>query len=331
MTAPAASALGAAMRRPVQVAIALGSNLGDRVSHLRGAIAALATGGEGGGGGGPFTRVLRWSNLYESAPMYKTDQGAFLNAAVLVETNLPPHVLLTLIKRIEADAGRDFGGERYGPRVVDLDIATYGDRRLWTHRLEVPHERLHERDFVLAPLNDLRLGSLPEQQRGDLFRPFAARATASARDASRAQSPFLWEAEECEALGRVAHAWQRAGGELRGVGGAGLRRVVPLGGVMWAHEEQPLVMGVLNLTPDSFSDGGKPPSHGVAAALAHAHALADRGASVIDIGGQSTRPGAERVSPDEEAARILPAVKVRARPTGQPCPRARARPRMRSC
>ena len=302
------------LRAPTQAVVALGSNVGDRVANLRAAVAALTAGalGEAEAGGaspGAMTRVLRWSCLYESSPRYMTDQPAFLNAAVLLETTLPPSVLLSLLKQVEHDMGREAHGERYGPRVIDLDIALYGAARMrQTTRarpLEVPHARLHERDFVLAPLNDLRLASLPQQsQRG-----FAASGSEGQKPAAR-PSAFVWEREESDAIGGVARAWQAAQREARGVGGEDMRRVAPLGGMLWPYEQQPLTMGVLNLTPDSFSDGGAAQSQGVAAALAHAHALADRGAAIIDIGGQSTRPGAERVIPEEEAKRVLPAVRA---------------------
>ncbi|WP_322796056.1 2-amino-4-hydroxy-6-hydroxymethyldihydropteridine diphosphokinase, partial [Tepidiforma sp.] len=84
----------------------------------------------------------------------------FLNAAVLAETDLPPHDLLALLKRIEHDLGRR-PGRRWGPRPIDLDILFYGDLRLDAEDLTIPHPRIAERAFVLAPLAEVLPGPLP--------------------------------------------------------------------------------------------------------------------------------------------------------------------------
>jgi 2-amino-4-hydroxy-6-hydroxymethyldihydropteridine diphosphokinase len=130
--------------------LALGSNLGDRRANLEAAIARLA----------PLVTVSARSAVYETAPMYVTDQPAFLNMALRAETDLAPDALLAHLKGIEAELGRRIGGERFGPREVDLDILLYGDRVL-THSalahaaLEIPHPRMAERAFVLRPLADV--------------------------------------------------------------------------------------------------------------------------------------------------------------------------------
>jgi 2-amino-4-hydroxy-6-hydroxymethyldihydropteridine diphosphokinase len=137
------------------VYLGLGSNLGDRAAHLRAGIAAL---GEAG-------TVLAQSPVYESAPMYITDQPMFLNMAVLLATDLPLPTLLAVCKQAEGREGRDQGATRNGPRPLDCDIllALSARRpddpsaaiRLATPALTVPHPRLHERAFVLLPLCDL--------------------------------------------------------------------------------------------------------------------------------------------------------------------------------
>ncbi len=127
------------------VFLALGGNQGDRGAALDRAVAALA----------PAVRVLRLSPVYETAPMYVTDQPAFLNMALEAETDLPPADLLRALKAVEAALGRAPGGVRFGPRPIDIDILFYGDLVLAEPDLEIPHPRMAERAFVLAPLADI--------------------------------------------------------------------------------------------------------------------------------------------------------------------------------
>ena len=126
------------------VFLALGSNLGDRRGNLRAALAVLA----------PQVRLLRASPVYETPPWGYTDQPAFLNQVVEVETELDPWELLAFIKELERQLGRR-PGIRNGPRVIDLDILFYNDRIIDMPGITIPHPRLHERRFVLAPLADL--------------------------------------------------------------------------------------------------------------------------------------------------------------------------------
>lgn len=130
------------------VYLALGSNMGDRAAYLRAAIERLQ----------PGVRIATLSPVYETAPMYVTDQPAFLNMVIKGETALPPPDLLALAKRVEADLGRKDGGPRFGPRPIDVDILFYGNLCLHTPDLEIPHPRLTERAFVLRPLVDMGAG-----------------------------------------------------------------------------------------------------------------------------------------------------------------------------
>ncbi|HEX3549859.1 MAG TPA: 2-amino-4-hydroxy-6-hydroxymethyldihydropteridine diphosphokinase [Candidatus Elarobacter sp.] len=95
--------------------------------------------------------VLARSPLYRTEPWGVHDQPAFVNAAALVETALDARTLLSALKRIERDAGR-VPTYRWGPRVLDLDILTYGEERVDDADLVIPHPRLHERAFALVPL-----------------------------------------------------------------------------------------------------------------------------------------------------------------------------------
>jgi 2-amino-4-hydroxy-6-hydroxymethyldihydropteridine diphosphokinase len=128
------------------VYLSLGSNLGNREAHLRAAIARLSK-----------LRVLRVSPVYETAPVDRLDQPWFLNLVVEAETELFPLQLLSHTSRVERDLGRIRTVPK-GPRKIDIDILLYGRSVIRAARLEVPHPRMAERRFVLAPLADLAPG-----------------------------------------------------------------------------------------------------------------------------------------------------------------------------
>lgn len=126
-------------------AIALGSNLGDRRAHLTAALHGLST--------HPAIRSLRVSDFIETAPVSEIPQGPYLNAAAVFETSLSPRELLTTLLAIERAEGRDRSREqRWGPRTLDLDLLLYDEHVIQEPGLQVPHPRLHERQFVLEPL-----------------------------------------------------------------------------------------------------------------------------------------------------------------------------------
>lgn len=124
--------------------IGLGSNLGERAANLREALAQL------GAAGG--VRVGRVSSFLETAPEGgPPGQGPHLNAAAELETELAPGALLDLLLEVERRLGR-VRAERWGARTIDLDLLLCGETVLNSEALTVPHPRMHERRFVLAPL-----------------------------------------------------------------------------------------------------------------------------------------------------------------------------------
>ncbi|HPB65937.1 MAG TPA: 2-amino-4-hydroxy-6-hydroxymethyldihydropteridine diphosphokinase [Spirochaetales bacterium] len=124
----------------------LGSNVGDSLAILRGALEAL----------GAFLSGLRSSSVYRSAPRYVVDQADFLNLVALGETDLAPAELLTRTQAVEASFGRDRTKERRkGPRSLDVDVLLYGDLVIDLPELLVPHPGMTERAFVLVPLAEL--------------------------------------------------------------------------------------------------------------------------------------------------------------------------------
>ena len=156
---------------------------------------------------------------------------------------------------------------RYGPRVVDLDILFYDDVELSEPDLIIPHALLHEREFVLRPLCDI---------------------------APSHEHPGLQKTVEHLLLHLKDHGpvW----------------RVLPVGnGTVWRWGERTRVMGIVNASPDSFSDVGR--FADAEAAAAHALQLVADGADIIDVGGMSSRPHAPDVSPDAEAARVVEVIR----------------------
>ena len=126
--------------------IALGSNLQDPATQLRSAVTAISQ--------LPDSRVERTSSIYRSVPLGTTAQPDYLNAVLLLATTLPPLRLLDALQQIEQAQGR-VRGERWGPRTLDLDILLYGNQKIDSPRLTVPHPAMSQRNFVLYPLLEI--------------------------------------------------------------------------------------------------------------------------------------------------------------------------------
>lgn len=127
--------------------VALGSNLGDREGNVASAVAALET--------IPETTVLAVSSLYESEPWGPVqEQDPYANAVAHVRTGLSATQLLDQLQEVEESMGR-VRTQRFGPRVIDLDLLLYGDDEWESDRLTLPHPRMAERDFVITPLLEI--------------------------------------------------------------------------------------------------------------------------------------------------------------------------------
>ena len=138
--------------------LGLGSNEGDRWANLRAARERLAA----------EVDVVASSSVYETAPQGEVaDQADFLNAVLAIETELGPHELLDLCKRVERELGREPGGVRHGPRPIDVDVLMLGDLRLEDERLTLPHPQITSRRFVLEPLLEL-MGDQRVERLGEL-------------------------------------------------------------------------------------------------------------------------------------------------------------------
>ena len=223
----------------MSVLLGLGSNLGDRSANLEKAMGALAA--------LSGTSLLRWSTVYESEALLAPKSPPawdkpFLNVAVELSTPLKPHDLLAATQEIERSLGR-VDGERWAPRIIDVDMLAYDDESIVTPDLVIPHVGVSERAFVLAPLAEI----VPTRR-----------------------LPGTKET--------VLQLKRRT------------------------HESLPAWMSVINVTPDSFSDGGRW-LKGDEPTTVQPEFL---GGNYIDVGGESTRPGAVDVDPETEWRRVVP-------------------------
>ncbi len=127
--------------------LSLGSNMGDRMDNLTKAVRMLME--------DPKISNVKCSPVFETDPVGYTEQDPFLNICVRLETSLSPVALLDLCQKIESALHR-VRKIHWGPRTIDLDILTYGQEKIDTKRLTVPHPRMEERGFVQVPLGFLR-------------------------------------------------------------------------------------------------------------------------------------------------------------------------------
>jgi len=247
-----------------RVYLGLGSNLGDRYGRLIEAFDRLQ----------PFVALDAISSIYESEPWGDADQPRFLNTACRGETDLPLEELLGRVKAIELELGRE-PTFPYGPRAIDIDILLYGEAILDQAGLQVPHAHLHERDFMLAPLNEIA-AEVVHPKLGKTIEALSA-AIDLAQVRAFARRPL-----------RVGSCW-----------------------LHWGR--QTYVMGILNITPDSFSGDGLlklKKQDWLAAVVDRGRAMLAAGAHILDVGGESTRPGSEVVLVDEELDRVVPTIRA---------------------
>ena len=125
--------------------LGLGSNQGDRELNLKRSIKLLNS---------RVGKVLKFSRVYESEPWGEKKQNHFLNQVIEIETNIDPYDLLNICKNIENDMGRK-PEIRWGKRIIDIDILYYQSKIINNLNLSIPHKLMHERKFVMIPLNDL--------------------------------------------------------------------------------------------------------------------------------------------------------------------------------
>lgn len=261
--------------------IAIGSNQGNQVSNITNALNLFSN---------YDIKIVSTSSLYISKPMYYKDQPDFYNGAIKVSfKNKSPHDLLKILKQIEYERIKRVKEFDNGPRSIDLDILLFDNIILNTDDLVIPHKSMLERTFALQPLCEL-LG--PE-----FLHPVSAEPIHN-------HSRQLLTSETNELIQESSN----------------LLQVIPiprldntLNPLKFDHVENKhptLLMGILNVTPDSFSDGGANFNTDISQVLENANSLLEEGANIIDIGGVSTRPGSIEPSAEDEINRLLPVVKA---------------------
>lgn len=207
------------------VYIAIGSNVEDRALALHDAFTKLQTVGT----------IKSTSFLYESLPMYHTEQPKFLNAAVHLETALPPDSLLVHLKSIETELGRKTTF-RNGPRVVDLDILFYDDQQIQTDSLEIPHPRIAERSFVLKPLYDIQ-PNLLHPATGLTVKQMLDKLPKSSitEEMVKVIPCVLYQSNEDRSNSSIEREQQQISTSL-----------------LYLNKTTPCIFGVLNVTPDRY-------------------------------------------------------------------------------
>lgn len=218
----------------------------------------------------PAVKILRSSELYLTEPWGYKPQPSFYNLVWEADTDLDPESLLKHFKEIEARIGR-VKTLRYGPRVIDLDILLYDDLVYQSQALTIPHASMRERRFVLKPLCDL----IPME-----VDPVT-------------QKTWFELLQECP-----ADSVEKLDEKLE------IEKPV----ISWGLRSY--TMGIVNLTPDSFSgDGLMNGQNLITGALRQCDAFLENGADILDFGAESTRPGFMEVPEEAEISRLKPVLK----------------------
>ncbi|CAF1481583.1 unnamed protein product [Adineta ricciae] len=263
--------------------IAFGSNQGNQIKNINEALYHLEK---------AKINVVSTSSLYISKPMYHKDQADFFNGVVKVSfKDLSPLDLFKKCKEIEYVYINRVKKFTNGPRLIDLDILLYDDIIYNTNDLIIPHKSMLERSFVLQPLCELLRFDILHPVTAESFHHHLAQLLASKSNETLQESSDLLQ-------------------------------IVPVPRLELDHDKNPLkfdqlkysrpalIMGILNVTPDSFSDAGANYNASAKEIETTALRLLDEGATILDIGGVSTRPGSIAPSEEEELRRVLPVVKI---------------------
>ncbi|KAF1946883.1 folic acid synthesis protein FOL1, partial [Clathrospora elynae] len=245
--------------------------MGDRVAMIETACREMESSGN--------IVIIRTSSLWETKAMYVLDQDMFVNGVCMVGTSLSPLELLDELQAVERRMGRVKIIDK-GPRNIDLDILLYGKIPYSDTRLQIPHPLMFEREFVLRPLCEI----LPLDK----------------------QKHFPYEGSVQSRL----HKLPRPEVPLSSITPLASEKSSSSGIYTRQPKRDTQIMSILNVTPDSFSDGGQNYNIDEATLAITIKAHIAAGATIIDVGGQSTRPGSVQVSAQEELARILPALKL---------------------
>ncbi|ODV60991.1 trifunctional dihydropteroate synthetase/dihydrohydroxymethylpterin pyrophosphokinase/dihydroneopterin aldolase FOL1 [Ascoidea rubescens DSM 1968] len=269
------------------VYISFGSNQGNQVQNILIALQHLQS----------QAQIISLSSLYKTNPMYYLDQPSFINGAVKIKTKLSPLHLLHFLKKIEYDILQRVKYFDNGPRSIDLDILLYDELVFDNHNeithenksldhLILPHPRMLERLFVLKPLLEIADPTF--------LHPVTKKSIHSHLNTLRS-STLNKQFSENEDLINIIPFPRYDHKKF-------------LSFNFNTNENKTLIMGIINTTPDSFSDAGL--NLQLEKSFKNVENMVYSGVDIIDIGGCSTRPGSKFVAPDEELNRVLPLIEA---------------------
>lgn len=258
--------------------IAFGSNQGNQLKNINDSIDLLKN---------YNIKVLSTSCLYVSKPMYYKDQADFYNGVLKISCYETPHDLLKILKEIEYNHINRIKEFDNGPREIDLDILLYDDISINTPNLTIPHKSMLERTFVLQPLCELIAPDTIHPVSAEPIHDHSKQLIISNSNEQLQESSRLLQITPIPRLKENVLKFDQID-----------------------HKLPTVVMGILNVTPDSFSDGGKNYNLSEDQIIKTCHDLVKLGANIIDIGGVSTRPGSQEPTEEEELKRVLPIIKL---------------------
>lgn len=216
--------------------------------------------------------IRKISSVYETPPWGFSEQPSFFNQVLSGNTSLSAAELLTFVKDVEHKMGRVKNFQN-GPRLIDIDILLFGEQSINTESLNIPHPRMLERGFVLLPLSEIE---------PDLVVPGTKKSVIEFLEKADQTGIHKLNSEKMKSI--------KKGLDL---------------------SASTMIMGILNITPDSFSgDGMLKKSDTLSAVLNLAESMLNDGADILDVGGESTRPGAQLVSMQEELDRVIPVIET---------------------
>ena len=313
-------------RRKYKVYLGVGSNEGDSFHNIVSGLKLLCDPHFQSESYRP-TDLIRSSFLYHTLPMYVEDQASFWNGAVEITTDYSPSLLLSRLKLVEGHLGRNFESIRNGPRPLDLDILLYFDNGnnksnsnindnynnddnvasnpiiVDTPKLKIPHKQLQEREFVLVPLIEIA--------GRNCIHPTMMISTPSRSLTYTHRQEHTNDATTTATTlgGLLDNLTEEKKKQHGGIETPFATRLIPLPRQRFLLFNRTIIMGILNITPDSFCDGGEWMDD-VDRAVSRTIEMIDEGADIIDIGGESTRPGASEVTVEEQLRRIVPVIKA---------------------
>jgi dihydropteroate synthase/2-amino-4-hydroxy-6-hydroxymethyldihydropteridine diphosphokinase len=217
------------------------------------------------------------SSIYETPPWGFTDQAPFLNQVIKGTTELTPGNLLDFLKAIENKIGRK-ETFKYGPREIDIDILFLDNLIIEEDDLVIPHPKFHERAFMLVPFSEIDPDFVHPTQKQKISE--------------------LMKKQDCSEIEIFISKGKKP-----------MHPTLRIKDQDFIWGSRTYVMGIINMTPDSFSgDGLHTADSSLPFALDQARGFIESGADILDIGGESTRPGSDPVGTQEELDRVIPLI-----------------------